>query len=141
MIPGWLVAARRVILKVTLRRRGHRPHVVRFHADRWHRFRVLVSAFQMNVSQPLDNIVMTYNNQPTLVIVRSNVEGVTYYKASATTEYVARRLRPFEVTDDVVWRLGERPTVVLSNPTARPAEVDVIFATRETGDGGGGLLF
>lgn len=128
---------RRVIVRIGIRRRGHPPHIYRFHADRWHSLRVYALAGQIQ-SQQIDSIPMQFNNQPTILVMRSNVEGIRYYKQSATAEYAPRILRPFEVTEDTVWRINEPPIVVIENRTRRQAEIDIFWATRCEGSGGGG---
>ena len=142
----WL---RRCIIRLHIRRRTQQPLVYRFHADRFHNFRILVAAGQMNL-QVCDQVPLVYAKQPTLLVVRSEVEGVQWWKVDSAAPAVGstvvapvRVLRPFEVTDDVQWSLASRPAIVVSNPKAQDAKVEIFYATREedvSGGGGGGDL-
>lgn len=135
---------RRAIIRLHIRRRTQQPQVYRFHADRWHNFRILVAAGQMNMQQ-LDSIPLNYVYQPTLVVIRSSVEGVEWWKVNSAAPAVdtapslpARILRPFEVTDDMQWSSGSRPAVVINNTKSQDAEIEIFYATREDGQQGGG---
>jgi len=139
----WL---RRAIIRLHIRRRTQQPQVYRFHADRWHNFRLLVAAGQMNMQQ-LDSIPLTYVRQPTLVVVRSSVEGVEWWKVDSAAPAVdtapvlpTRLLRPFEVTDDVQWSQSSRPAIVVNNTKTQDAVVEVFYAVREE-NGGGSIDF
>ena len=137
----WL---RRAIIRLHIRRRTQQPQVYRFHADRWHSYRIWVAAGQMNL-QVCDSVPLLYVNQPTLVIVKSDVEGVQWWKVDSAVPAVdlapvppVRALRPFEVTDDVQWSQNSKPAVVISNPKTHDAKVEIFYAVRDEDVGGGG---
>jgi hypothetical protein len=120
------------------------PVTFRFHADRWHMFRIYAAAAQMQMQQ-VDSIAMAGARQPTLLVLRSNVEGVQWWKINQAVPVLAadpvlpkRILRPFEVTTDLVWSSGTKPAIVINNPTSQPARIDVFYATKEVEGGGGG---
>lgn len=138
----WL---RRAIIRLHIRRRSQQPQVYRFQADRWQMFRIYCAAAQMQFQQ-LDSIALTYSRQPTLLVVRSEVEGVTWWKVNSAAPSIAtspelpvRSLRPFEITDDLQWSQASKPAIVVSNPTSRDAKIEVFYAVREE-DGSGGQL-
>ena len=133
--------ARRALIRFTVRRRMRPPVTYRFHADRHQMFRIYCAAAQMNFQQ-LDSEALIGNRQPTLLVLRSNVEGVRWWKVDEAVPVIGsakvlpvRVLRPVEATTDFEWSQWSCPAIVIENPTPARAVVDVFYATREESDG------